>query len=68
MSATSIPVPAVPPTPGAPSPFSPDLSDSLLPGIQGVLLGAAIVTITGRLLTPGLADLRGNDGSGEGNL
>jgi len=36
--------------------------------ILGVLLGAAIVTITGRLLTRGLADLWGNDGVGEGNL
>jgi DHA2 family multidrug resistance protein len=33
-------------------------------GILGVLLGAAIVTITGRLLTLGLADLRGNVGIG----
>jgi len=33
-------------------------------GILGVLLGAAIVTITGRLLTLGLADLKGNVGVG----
>jgi hypothetical protein len=65
MSATSIPVPAVRPASSAPSPFSPYLSESLL---LGVLLGAAIVTITGRLLKLGLADLRGNDGVGEVNL
>jgi DHA2 family multidrug resistance protein len=33
-------------------------------GILGVLLGAAIVTLTGRLLTLGLADLKGNVGIG----
>ena len=68
MSTTSIPFPAVRPTSSAPSPCSPYLSDSLLLGVLGVLLGAAIVTITGRLLKLGLADLRGNDWVGEGNL
>ena len=36
--------------------------------ILDVFLGAAIVTIPGRLLTRGLADLWGNDAVGEGNL
>src|SRR5262245_15969786 len=39
-----------------------DLSHSTLLGILGVLLGAAIVTLAGRLLTLGLADLKGNRG------
>jgi hypothetical protein len=39
-----------------------DLSHSPLLGILGVLLGAGIVTLTGRLLTLGLADLKGNVG------
>ncbi|HUN85941.1 MAG TPA: hypothetical protein VMU48_16300 [Terracidiphilus sp.] len=66
MSATSTPVPAVRTTSSAPSPFSPNLSHGLL-GILGVLLGAAIVTITGRLPSLGKAGLRGNDRGGEGN-
>src|SRR5215469_2385370 len=64
MSATSISVPAGSPAPSSASPFPADLSHSPLLGILGVLLGAAIVTITGRLLTLGLADLRGNVGIG----
>ena len=39
-----------------------DLSHSPLLGILGVLLGAAIVTLAGRLLSLGLADLKGNRG------
>src|SRR5262249_39419460 len=42
--------------------FPADLSHSPLLGIAGVLLGANIVTLTGRLLTLGLADLKGNVG------
>jgi DHA2 family multidrug resistance protein len=42
--------------------FPADLSHSPLVGILGVLLGAAIVTLAGRLLSLGLADLRGNAG------
>ena len=64
MSTISIPNPAAKPAPSSASPFPPDLSHSPLLGILGVLLGAAIVTITGRLLTLGLADLRGNVGIG----
>jgi DHA2 family multidrug resistance protein len=64
MSATSISVPAGRPASRAPSPFPADLSHSPLLGIVGVLLGAAIVTFTGRLLTLGLADLKGNVGIG----
>jgi len=41
-----------------------DLSHSPLLGILGVLLGATIVTLTGRLLSLGLADLKGNVGIG----
>jgi MFS transporter, DHA2 family, multidrug resistance protein len=64
MCATSITVPAGRPASSAPSPFPADLSHSPLLGILGVLLGAAIVTLTGRLLTLGLADLKGNVGIG----
>jgi len=49
-------------TPLPRSAFPVDLSHSPLLGIVGVLLGAAIVTLTGRLLTLGLADLKGNVG------
>src|SRR5207237_10235174 len=67
MSATFITLPAnrqsVGPPPGlAALPI--DLSHSPLLGILGVLLGAGIVTITGRLLTLFLADLKGNVGIG----
>ena len=62
MSTISIPIPTAKPAPSSASPFPPDLSHSPLLGILGVLLGAAIVTITGRLLTLGLPDLRGNVG------
>ena len=57
MSATSIPVPVARPAQSSASPLPSDLSHSPLLGIVGVLLGAAIVTVTGRLLTLGLADL-----------
>lgn len=39
-----------------------DLSHSPLLGIVGVILGAGIVTLAGRLLSLGLADLKGNVG------
>lgn len=39
-----------------------ELSQTPLLGILGVVLGAAIVTLTGRMLTLGLADLRGGLG------
>src|SRR5271163_5367778 len=41
-----------------------DLSQSPLVGILGVVMGAGIVTITGRLLTLGTADLKGSLGIG----
>ena len=62
MGTTSVPVPSGSPAPSSPSPFPADLSHSPILGILGVLLGAAIVTLTGRLLTLGLADLKGNVG------
>jgi DHA2 family multidrug resistance protein len=66
MSAPSILVPAERPASSASrvSPFPVDLAHSPLLGIVGVLLGAAIVTLTGRLLSLGLADLKGNVGIG----
>jgi DHA2 family multidrug resistance protein len=44
--------------------FPADLSHSPLLGILGVVLGAGIVTIAGRLLSLGLADLKGHVGMG----
>src|SRR5215475_827477 len=67
MSATTIAT--VPPrSTGGPPPFAAalpaDLSHSPVLGIAGVILGAAIVTLSGRLLSLGLADLKGNVGIG----
>ena len=64
MSTASISIPAGKPASSPALPFPATLSDSPLLGILGVLLGAAIVTITGRLLSLGLADLKGNVGIG----
>lgn len=41
-----------------------ELSESPLLGILGVVLGAGIVTLTGRMLTLGVADLKGSLGIG----
>jgi MFS transporter, DHA2 family, multidrug resistance protein len=65
MSATSITLPANRPAATQSSGLAAlpiDLSHSPLLGILGVVLGAGIVTLTGRLLTLGLADLKGNVG------
>src|SRR5208282_3427989 len=39
-----------------------DLSKAPLLGILGVIMGAGIVTLTGRMITMGLADLKGHVG------
>ena len=65
MSAASIAISPSSPAASSPakaSPFPADLSHSPLLGILGVLLGAAIVTLTGRLLSLGLTDLKGSLG------
>jgi MFS transporter, DHA2 family, multidrug resistance protein len=67
MSATTIA--SLPPKrPSNPLPFAAalpsDLSHSPLLGILGVILGAGTVTLAGRLLSLGLADLKGNLGIG----
>src|ERR1700719_4914673 len=41
-----------------------NLSNSPLLGILGVIMGAGIVTLTGRMISLGLADLRGHVGIG----
>jgi len=60
--------PTAPPVKSAPPAFAstlpPDLSHSPVLGIVGVILGAGIVTLAGRLLSLGLADLKGNVGLG----
>src|ERR1700733_13398370 len=67
MSATTITISSTK-RPGSPPPMvaalPSDLSHSSLLGILGVVLGAGIVTLTGRLLSLGLADLKGNVGIG----
>ena len=45
--------------PASPSPAPSDITTHPLLGICGVLLGAMIATCTGRLISVGLADLRG---------
>src|SRR5215471_333584 len=66
MSAISTTLPQKPPASPAAlaSGFPRVLSHRPALGILGVLLGAGIVTITGRLLSLGLADLKGNVGIG----
>jgi DHA2 family multidrug resistance protein len=65
MSATTSPIV---PVKGGPPPFAAmlpvDLSHSPVLGIAGVILGAGIATLAARLLTLGLADLKGNVGLG----
>src|SRR5499427_11148532 len=66
--ATSTAIPALPPPPQlaqaiakiAPS----ELSKSPLLGILGVIIGAGTVTLTGRMITLGLPDLKGHLGIG----
>ena len=62
MSPTTTPVTSAPPPFVATLPA--DLSHSPVLGIVGIILGAGIVTLAGRLLSLGLADLRGNVGLG----
>src|SRR5262245_1781083 len=60
--------PAAAPIKGPPPPSAPalpqDLSQAPVLGIAGVILGAGIVTLFGRLLSLGLAYLKGNIGLG----
>src|SRR5438309_10326649 len=67
MSATSITISSTK-HPGGPPPMvaalPSDLSHSPLLGILGGVMGAGIVTLAGRLLSLGLADLKGNVGIG----
>src|SRR5215475_7476583 len=41
-----------------------DISKSPLLGILGVIIGAGVVTLTGRMISLGLADLKGGMGLG----
>lgn len=61
MSTTSVAAARPPAIVGA---FPAELSRSPLLGIVGVILGAGIVTLTARLVSLGLADLKGNVGIG----
>src|ERR1700692_2017241 len=67
MSATTITISSTK-RPGGPASMvaalPPDLSHSPLLGILGVVMGAGIVTLAGRLLSLGLADLKGSVGIG----
>ena len=67
MSATSMAVSMSKPPAGAAAGLAAlpaDLSHSPVLGIVGVILGAGIVTVAGRLLSLGFGDLRGNVGIG----
>jgi DHA2 family multidrug resistance protein len=68
MSSTSVAAAAPATQPGATHPAAPaspvDLSHSPLLGILAVIMGAGISTLAGRLLTLGLADLKGHVGIG----
>ena len=61
-ASTTVPIKGGPPPFAAMMPV--DLSHSPVLGIVGVILGAGIVTLAGRLLSLGLADLKGNVGLG----
>ncbi|MGA3197738.1 MAG: MFS transporter, partial [Terriglobales bacterium] len=66
-SITAIPVSTARPPAGATSGLAAlpiDLSHSPVLGIVGVILGAGIVTLMGRVIGLGLADLKGNVGIG----
>src|ERR1700721_3215448 len=67
MSATAITISSTK-RPGSPPPIvaavPSDLSHSPLLGILGVVMGAGIVTLAGRLVSLGWADLKGNVGIG----
>src|SRR5215472_15765912 len=67
MSASTVTLPQPTPTQlarGIAGAVPADLSKSPLLGILGVIMGAGIVTLTGRMLTLGLADLKGHLGIG----
>src|SRR5215472_17049253 len=67
MSASTVTLPQPTPTQlarGTAGAVPADLSKSPLLGILGVIMGAGIVTLTGRMLTLGLADLKGHVGIG----
>jgi len=64
-STTTVALPAPPQLAQAVARVVPgELSKSPLLGILGVIMGAGIVTLTGRMLTLGLADLKGHVGIG----
>src|SRR5262245_51656692 len=63
-ASTAGPVPGLDRLRAFSSTLPPDLSHSPLLGIVGVIMGAGIVTLAGRLLSLGLADLKGNVGIG----
>ena len=64
MSATSATVPLKSGLPPFAATLPADLSHSPVLGVVGVILGAGIVTLAGRLLSLGTADLKGNVGLG----
>src|SRR5215813_299543 len=64
-SSTVLPMPQAPPKPkGGLAAMPIDLAHTPILGVIGVIMGAGIVTLSGRLLSLGLADLKGNVGIG----
>jgi MFS transporter, DHA2 family, multidrug resistance protein len=64
VEATAIPAGSKAPSTKADAPTSPSISARPYIGILGVFLGAALATLNARLLSVGLADLRGARGFG----
>ena len=64
MASSSIAVPPIQIARTAAAAMPSELSKTPLLGILGVIIGAGVVTLTGRMISLGLADLKGNVGFG----
>src|SRR5215471_10175685 len=64
MASSTIAVPPIQFAQSAAAAMPSELSNTPLLGILGVIIGAGVVTLTGRMISLGLADLKGNVGFG----